>query len=128
MEKPFLGFFFSRHRLAAQSEGSAHPVELTDADREIEALREEALQRRTRDKGMALAMFLYKGEGFPTQFDRVTMPSIGQGFLSFALHTFEQAIDRRSMHRNHAANPGNRGCCSLLHLSDNLTPGCLALV
>jgi hypothetical protein len=89
MEKPFLGFFFSRHRLAPQSEGSAYPVELTDADREIEAFREEALQCRTRDKGMALAVFLYKGEDFPTQFDRVAMPSIGQSFLSFALHTFE---------------------------------------
>jgi hypothetical protein len=34
-------------------------------------------------------MLAHQVKGFPTQFDRVTMSAIGQGFLSFALHTLE---------------------------------------
>jgi hypothetical protein len=85
----FLSFFFLRRRLAAHSEDGSHPIELADADRETEALMQQALHRRTGDKGIALAMFLQKGENFPAQLSWVPMPSIGQGALSFTLHPLE---------------------------------------
>ena len=53
---------------------------------------------------MALALVSQKGKNFSTQFDRMTMPSICQGLLSFALHPLEQPIDRRPMHVDCTAN------------------------
>ncbi len=55
------------------------------------------------------------------------MPSIGEGYLPFTLHAFEQAVHSRTVHRDRAVNSRFLGRCSLLYLPDDLTLGCLAL-
>jgi hypothetical protein len=74
-----------------------------------------------------MTVFRQKGEDFATQFHWMAMPSVGESALSFTLHSLEQPIDGRAMHRDCTASSGNLCRCSLLHLLDYLTPGCLTL-
>ena len=99
-----MGFFFSWHRLATQAVDGSHSVELTGADREAEALSQEALHRRTGGRGIALAVFPHKGEDFPAHLDRMPVPSVGERTFPFAPHPLEQPIDCRTMHRDRAVN------------------------
>jgi hypothetical protein len=128
IDRPVLGVFFSRYPPSAQPQAGSHTIELAYADKETEALIQQALNCRTGDRRIALTMFLQKGEYFPTQLDWVPMSSIGQGSLPFALHPFEQAIHRHTVHRDYEALSRDLRRCSLLHLPDYFTLSCLALL
>jgi hypothetical protein len=54
--------------------------------------------------GIGLAVLTHQGKDCSTEFDGVTVPSIGQRSFSFALHSLEQAIDRCPMHRDRTAH------------------------
>jgi hypothetical protein len=54
------------------------------------------------------------------------MPPVGKAALSFTLPAFEQAMDRRSMHRDGIATPRLSGRYSLLDVSDDLSLSGLA--
>src|SRR5205823_8623424 len=56
------------------------------------------------------------------------MTPIDKGALSFVLHPLEQPIHRGAMHQDGAVSPRERGFCSLLNLSDDLTLGSLKLL
>ena len=99
------GLFFSRHRGAGEAEAGADAVELTDAGNTTEALLDGALHGRTGDVRGGLAMLDQKGGHLPAQLDRVTMPSIDKGLLPFALHSLQQAIHGRTMHRDRTVQP-----------------------
>jgi hypothetical protein len=57
IDKPFLGFFFSRQQLPAQPKAGSDPIELTNADAQSQSLLQQALQRRTGDARGDLAAF-----------------------------------------------------------------------
>ena len=118
------GFFFSWNwQRAGQAAGSSHSIELTDADAHLELLLEQALHSGTRNTGIGLAVLAHQGKDFSAEFDRVTVPSIGQRSFSFALHPLEQAIDCCPMHRDRTAYSGFPNGYSLLNLPDQLASG-----
>ena len=84
-----LDFFFSRHRLAAQSKARSDSVELTDTHTETQTLLQQALHDGTRDARVGLTVLTYQGKGFPTQFDWVAMTSIGESTFSFTPRPLE---------------------------------------
>jgi hypothetical protein len=90
-----LGLFFSQRCLAAQAMSSSHPVQLADTHGETESLRHEALDLAACDIRLALAVIQQKGEHLPAQLDGVSVSSLDQGTLAFALHP-TRAVGRPS--------------------------------
>src|SRR5260370_39440410 len=109
-------------RQAAQAEGGTHAVELTAADAKTEAFLDGVLHRRTGDRGSCLARLDEKGSHLPTQLDRVTMPPVCEGDLSFGSHPLEQSIHGRAMHRDCTVAPGLLHRSSLFNLLHHLAP------
>ena len=100
-----MAFFFSWNWHATQTVGGSHAIELTDADRETKALGQEALYCRTGGRTMVLAIVHQPGENLTAELNRVSVSPFDQRLLTFVLHALEQPVDRRSMHRDGAANP-----------------------
>jgi hypothetical protein len=73
-------------------------------------------------------MFNQTSKYLSTQLDRVPVPPVGEGALPFALHSLEQPIHRRAMHRDGAVNPRELRCYPLLNLPDDLALGGLMLL
>jgi len=103
-------------------------VELTHADGKIEALLESLSYARAGDGRVGLTVLDQQGKHLPTQFGRVPIPSVSKSLLAVVLHTFEQAIDGRTVHRGRAVHSRDFRRCSLLSLPDDLTLACLALL
>ena len=84
---------------------SAHAVELADTHRETKSLSHQALDLVTCGRRMALAVIQYKGEDLPAQFDWVAVASFDEGERAFTLHTLQESVHGRAMHRNRTAPP-----------------------
>ena len=121
-------FFFSRHAMVAQPERSSDAVELTDTDGKTKAFLDGLLYHRTGDRRGCLADLDEKGSHLTTHLDRVTMPLVCVGRLSFGSYPFEEPIHGRTMHRDCTVAPGLLHRGSLFNLLYHLAFGLLALL
>lgn len=90
-----MGFFFPRHRAASQSEGSTNAIELADAQAKTEAFLDDLLEHGTGKRRSGLAVLNEKGSHLAAQFDRMTMPSIGERCFAMLPHCQPQSIGVR---------------------------------
>lgn len=126
--RPGFDFFFLRWGNATHAVGGTDTVELTDTHCESESFGQEVLYFTACGRAVVLAVVQQPGEGLATQFDWMAVSPLGQRLLSFAMHALKQSIDCRAVHGERAEPSCVRNGCSLLHLPDKLSPGCLALV
>ncbi len=58
---------------------------------------------------MVLAIVHQPGENLSAQLDWMPMPPVGKAVFTLALHSLEQSVDSRPMHRDTAVNLHLRG-------------------